>query len=266
MNLNTFLNNAGVKSGDNIIVHSSFRKIRSAFPSISPYDVVEELKKKITTEGSLVFPAFTYCYKRSTGSYELFDRTKSKSKTGLISEIFRNSADVVRTSSPTHSFSMWGRITKFIGSGNSPTSPLGDGSVLDWFANEPESYVLMLGTDFSSLTFGHYIEIKSSVPWINYSPWDHLNVLPIGMTVDSMQELIQIPGCARPFINFENYLIENNLLQQFQFSGLAARYENIYKLLKEGIIYFSREYRKLLCPESTCEACDSRRKKIIGEI
>lgn len=247
----------------NIIVHSSFKKIRSAFPQLAPVDIINDLKDIINSSGSIIFPTFTYCFKKSSGDYEIFDRSNSKSKVGLLSETFRLSDGVIRTSSPTHSFALWGKIKNEIDEANSPESPLGKGSVLDWLTYQPNSFVLMLGTDFTSLTYGHYLEIEAKVPWYDYSPWEYMNVLPIGVSVTGEQKLKEVPGCAKGFIKFEEHLLENDLIKKFEFNELRSYLISIKLLYEEGMKYFSENYRELLCPAGTCPACDSRRKKFL---
>jgi aminoglycoside 3-N-acetyltransferase len=247
----------------NLIVHSGFRKINSSFKYLTPHQVIRELKEIITTDGSVIFPTFTYCFKKSFGDFEVFDRINSKSKVGLLSETFRLSDSVVRTSSPTHSFGLWGRIKNDIDENNSPESPLGKGSVLEWLTNNPNSYVLMLGTDFSSLTYGHYLEIEAKVPWYNFSPWDYMNVLPIGVSINGEQKLKEIPGCAKSFVNFEKYLLEKKLINKYEYEGLSSYFISIKLLYDEGMKYFSNYYDMLLCPDNSCPACDSRRRKFL---
>ncbi len=247
----------------NIIVHSSYKRINSTFLQTAPNDLINSLKNILTKNGSIIFPTFTYCFKKSSGDYEVFDRLNSKSKVGLLSETFRLSEGVIRTSSPTHSFALWGNVTKYIDENNSPESPLGKESVLDWFTHQPNSFVFMLGTDFSSLTYGHYLEIAAKVPWYDYSPWDYLNVLPIGVSISGEQQLKEIPGCAKGFIKFEEHLLENNLIKKFEFNGLSSYLIRIKLLYDDGIKYFSENYRDLLCAAGTCPACDSRREKFL---
>lgn len=258
-----YAESSGLKASNHIIVHASFKKIKSAFHQITPDETINALKKIITPLGSVIFPAFTYCFKKSTGDYERFDRVNSKSKVGLLSEIFRLSNNVIRTSSATHSFGLWGKVIKDLDEYNSPYSPLGKGSVLEWLTKNSNSYVLMLGTDFSSLTYGHYLEIQAKVPWCDYSPWDHLNVLPIGVSVDGEQNLKEIPGCAKSFINFEKHLLKNNVIKKYEYEDLTAYFISIKLLFEEGIQFFSSNYDKLLCPVNTCQACDSRRRKFL---
>jgi aminoglycoside N3'-acetyltransferase len=263
MNFSNYLNILGLKMGFNIIVHSSFSKIKNAFPNITSEESISALKDIVTEEGSIIFPAFTYCFKKSSGEYDIFDSLNSKSKVGFLSERFRRSDGVVRTSSPTHSFALWGRITKEIEEINSPTSPLGIGSTMEWLANYFNSYVLMLGTNFSSLTFGHYLEIVTKVPWYNYSPWDYMNVLPIGVSVNGEQKLKEIPGCAKGFVNFEKYLLDKNKIQKHIYRDLTAYFISIKLLYDQGLVYFSNYYENLLCRRNTCPACDSRREKFL---
>lgn len=261
--LKSLLLNLGLKESSHIIVHSSFNRINSVFPQLKPIQTIDNLKEIITSSGSIVFPTFTYCFKRSAGDYEIYCSINSKSKVGFLSETFRLSDSVVRTSSPTHSFGLWGRIKNDIDAANSPESPLGKGSVLEWLSTNSNSYILMLGTDFSSLTYGHYLEIEARVPWCNYSPWDYLNILPIGVSTNGEHRLKEIPGCARSFCNFEKYLLENNLIKKYEYEGLNFYLISIKQLYDEGLKFFSEQYNKLLCPPSTCKACDSRRGKFL---
>lgn len=263
MKFKEYLTSLNLSSRQNIIVHSSFRKIKNAFPDITPEESISALKDIVSEEGSIIFPAFTYCFKKSSGEYDIFDSLNSRSEAGLLSERFRMSDGVIRTSSPTHSFSLWGKIAVEIDQTYSPDSPLGKESVLDWLTNRSPSYVLMLGTDFSSLTYGHYLEIEVKVPWFDYSPWDYMNVLPIGVSTNGEQKLKEIPGCAKSFVNFEKYLLDKNLIQKSSYENLSAYLISIKLLYDEGLVYFSNYYENLLCGKNTCPACDSRRKKFL---
>lgn len=258
-----YLKNLGLSNNQHLIIHSSFKKIISAFNSITPNQVISELKKLVSDNGSIIFPAFTYCFKNSIGDYEVFDKANSKSKVGLLSETFRLSQDVIRTSSPTHSFALWGKITQDINKVNSPESPLGKESVLDWLTNNSDSFVLMLGTDFSSLSYGHYLEVVSKVPWYDYSPWDYMNVLPVGVSTEGELKLKEIPGCAKSFVNFERYLLRENLICQYHYGQLNSYFISIGLLYQEGLNYFKENYKELLCPAGKCPACDSRRRKFL---
>lgn len=258
-----FIQNLGLKSSQHLIVHTSFKKIKFAFPEITPSQIIQDLKEIIGSSGSIIFPVFTYCFKKTFGFYETFNPKNSKSKVGLLSETFRLSEGVIRTSSPTHSFALWGKVTEEIKEDNDPDSPLGKGSVLDWLTKNENSFILMLGTDFSSLTYGHYLEITAKVPWYNYSPWDYLNVLPFGVSTTGEQKLKEIPGCAKSFVNLEKYLLNHNLIVKHSYNGLYSYFISVKSLYSHGVTYFKENFESLLCTKGTCQACDSRRIKFI---
>ncbi|AFH48740.1 Aminoglycoside N3'-acetyltransferase [Ignavibacterium album JCM 16511] len=262
MKFNDYLFQIGLRERQNIIIHSSFKGISASFP-VSPDAVINSLKDIVTSNGSIIFPTFTYFFKKSAGDYEIFDREISKSKVGLLSETFRLSKGVIRTSSPTHSFALWGKIKNDIDETNSPESPLGKESVLEWLTHQQNSFVLILGTDFSSLSYGHYLEVAAKVPWFDFSPWDYLNVLPIGVSTNGEQKLKEIPGCAKGFVKFEKYLLDKNLINKQEYKSLSSYFINIQLLFNEGMKYFQTHYDKLLCPIGSCKACDSRRRKFL---
>lgn len=262
--MRNFLSELGVSKNQNIIVHSSFKKIKSAFPNATPQYVITAIQELIGSEGSLIMPSFTYCFKSRIGSYEIFDRLNMPSKVGALSEVFRTSKNVVRTSSPTHSFSMWGKITSQINYDNSPESPLGEGSVLDWLANNKNSYILMLGTNFDSLSFCHYFEVKAKVPWYDCFPWEYLGKEKIGVSIHGEQHLKEVPGCSKSFVNFESFLIDNKIISPRNKNELNSYFIPIDVLLESGLTYFRNSPEKLLCANGTCQACDFRRKKFLS--
>jgi aminoglycoside 3-N-acetyltransferase len=259
MDIREYLFNAGLQKGDNIIVHSSLRALKRAFPGLTIDSFIKNLQETITPEGSLVFPAFTYCFKKRNGESEVFNREFSPSKTGSVSDYFRTLPGVVRTSSPTHSFAIWGSLCDFISYDNSPESPLGYGSVLDLLAKTPRSFVFMAGTDFTSFSLGHYIEVIANVPWKDFSPWSYLEVEESGISVDGVTRLKEIPGCSKQFIQFENYLINNKFIKQDVINNNKFSVTPVDFLITHGLRYFSENHEKLLCPYGSCKACDARR-------
>ena len=255
----TYFKSLGLRQRHHVLLHSSFRKIRSAFPGISIEALIKTIKEIITPNGSLIMPAFTYCFEKSTGDHEIFDQQNSPSKVGAVSEVFRNMPGVIRTASPTHSFSFWGEIKKAIDTTNSPESPLGEGSVLDWLAKKSSSCILLLGADFSAMSFGHYLEIKAPTPWADFSPWDYMHVKKVGVSKNGRQPLREVPGCAKAFVNFEQELVSRGLIQPISQAGLTSYYVSVELLLREGMPYFRNHPERLLCAFGSCPACDVRR-------
>ncbi len=260
--LNKYLVQPGLRKGQHVMVHTSFRQLRSAFQEITIEEFIETLKQKITKAGSLIMPAFTYCFKRSNSEHEIFDPKKSPGKVGAVPEVFRQQSDVVRTSSPTHSFSLWGKITKEISKDNTPESPLGAGSVPDWMTNQEGSYIFLVGVDFGSLSYGHYLENITPVSWADISPWDYMEVEKIGASTSGNQKLRELPGCSKPFRNYEQYLLDQQIIEYHAYNGLKSLFLPVDLLYRQGLKYFNSHQDKLLCPAGTCRACDTRRKKL----
>lgn len=254
-----YLSWLGLQPQHHVLVHSAYRKIRAAFPGISIEKLIETMQEIITPNGSLIMPAFTYCFEKSTGDHEIFDQHNSPSKVGAVSEAFRSLPRVIRTASPTHSFSLWGKVMEAIDANNSPESPLGEGSVLDWLAKNPSAFILLLGVNFSAMSFCHYLEIKAPVPWADYSPWDYMNVRKIGVSKNGRQPLREVPGCAMAFVNFEAELLRQGVIQPMSQAGLRSCYISVELILEQGVPYFRNHPDRLLCPAGSCPACDARR-------
>lgn len=262
MELKEFIKYLGIKSGSHLLIHSSIRQIRSVVPEFWALDFIKAIAEEVTSRGSIIMPTFTYNFKRSLGRTEKFDRETSESKVGDLTEVFRNKKDVIRTSSATHSFALWGMVKDNIYSDNSPTSPLGEDSVLEWLSNTENSYILLLGTDFKALSYGHYLENVAKVPWYNISPWDHLNVLPIGVSTTGEQKLLEVPGCAKSFVNFEKYLVSIGLIKFNKINSFGFYLIPVQTLYQTGLLYFKKYHEELLCKKNTCLACDERRMKL----
>ncbi len=252
-----FLGKIGITEGMHILMHSSMREIRKAFPGLTAENLISSLQEIITANGSLIMPAFTYCFFEKEKN-EIFNPLTSPSKVGIVSELFRQKTDVVRTSSPTHSFALWGKVTDFIDENNNPTSPLGKRSIPDWLAKSQDSYVLGLGTDFGSFTFGHFLETLAPVPWHDTFCWKYLKVKPVGRSVSGKTKLIQVPGCSKSFVNFESHLKSKKILEPLPKPMYRGYFLSVETIIKEGLAYFKKRAYNLLCPMGTCQACDER--------
>ncbi|MBC7187566.1 MAG: AAC(3) family N-acetyltransferase [Calditrichaeota bacterium] len=255
-----FLRKLGLRPGQHVMVHASLRRLRSAFPGVSAQGFIEELQRRVGLSGSIVMPAFTYCFKRPHGPLEVFDPASTPSKVGALSEVFRNMPQVVRTCSATHSFSLWGEAARSVGQDNAPESPLGEGSVLDWLAQQAHAYALLFAVDFSALSFCHYLEVKAPVPWVGHFPWSHMGILPVGVSIAGEQPLREVPGCSKNFVAFESHLLSRKKVRRVRRGTFWAYLLELNLLLSEGLRFFREHPQLLLCAPGTCPACDERRR------
>ena len=104
--LQEVLKSLGVRPGDTIMVHSGY-KVFGGFES-GPAGVIRALQDLITADGIVAMPAFSDC--ADGGTAGIFDvrNTPAEKWIGIIPEVFRTSADVVRSTHPTHSVCAWG--------------------------------------------------------------------------------------------------------------------------------------------------------------
>jgi len=260
MDFNEYLQRLAVQKGDQILLHCAFRKVRAAFPELGIGDLIARIQQAISRAGSLIIPSFTYCFQKNEPGPERFDRDRTGSKVGAVSDWFWRQPGVVRTSSPTHSFAMWGKVTASISLANAPASPLGAGSVLEWLVKQAQAKVLMLGTDFSSFTLGHHFEIMAPVPWVDVSPWGYLGVKKSGLTPEGEQPLRELPGCSKAFPALGNYLSEMGLIRPLQINGLTSCCIPIADIYQDALEFCRSHPLALLCPAGSCPACDERRR------
>jgi hypothetical protein len=101
------------------------------------------------------------------------------------------------------------------------------------------------------------------VPWADYSPWDYINVLKKGVSTKGEKDLVELPGCAKSFVNFEQYLLDSNFLKPVSQNELSSYLIDMKFLYEIGIKYFRNNYDKLLCPKGTCRPCDARRSQFL---
>jgi aminoglycoside 3-N-acetyltransferase len=152
------LQKLGIGSGATLLVHSSY----DAFTGFSgkPTDVIAVLQSVVGTTGSVMMPTlpFTSTAVAYARSNPVFDVRRTPSRMGLISELFRRSAGVVRSVHPTHPVAVAGERAEQLVEGHfQADTPCGKGSP---FARllDVSGKILLLGTDIGVLTFYHTVE------------------------------------------------------------------------------------------------------------
>ncbi len=245
-----------------IIVHSSFKAIRGRFHDITAYQIISDLRNLVGDSGSVVFPVFTYCYCKKDGSGEIYHPELSPSKTGYISEVFRQSENVKRTPSPTHSFAVTGYASDFPSLFSLPLSPLGLGSPMEWFAKAPNCFILHLGTDLTSCSFLHYIENIMPQSYTDIFPWYHAGVEPEAQSIFGKHTVLQAPGCSKSFNNVLELVIDTAEANVHIEGTLCSYLLNCKSMLQVTLTKLENDPYFLLCPKGICPTCESRRKTI----
>lgn len=168
-----FLDRIGVRRGDSLMLHSSWRELNGY--SGSPAKFCAVLRNYLGPEGLLVMPSLTY-HNMSSAEFlatgKPMDVRRSPSAMGLLTEVFRRGKGVLRSLSPTHPLLAWGAdAASFVANHEATESPFGPASP---FASLLDRNALLLCLDcgFSSITFTHFVEdrLASTLPFPLYEP------------------------------------------------------------------------------------------------
>ena len=153
------LEQIGVREGDTLMVHSSWRP-SNGFTE-PPAQFCAALREAVGEDGLVVMPSLTY-HNMSSAEFlatgKPMNVRRSPSAMGLLTEVFRRGKGVVRSLSPTHPLLAWGKdAAEFIAGHEATDRPFGPESP---FARLLQRNALILCVDagFSSITFTHFVE------------------------------------------------------------------------------------------------------------
>src|SRR5258708_880755 len=104
------LERVGVKSGDVLMVHSSYDKFEGFRGT--PIEVIQALQQAVSAEGTIMMPTmpFTGSAHEWIQSGQILDVRRTPSRMGLVTELFRRTPGVIRTVHPTHPVAIWGKL------------------------------------------------------------------------------------------------------------------------------------------------------------
>lgn len=169
--LKLFLTRIGVRQGDTLMLHSSWRPLNGFKGTPAQFNTA--LREQLGPEGLLVMPSLTYHNQSSAeflASGKPMDVRRSPSAMGLLTEVFRRNKVTVRSLSPTHPLLAGGRdANNFIADHENTDRPFGPASP---FAKllERNALLLCLEVGFSSITFTHFVEdrLQDTLPFLLY--------------------------------------------------------------------------------------------------
>lgn len=164
------LQQLGIKSGDVLLVHSSFDHF-SAFLG-KPMEVVAALQEAVGPSGTLLMPTmpFTGSALEFVNENLVFHAKRTPSKMGLLTELFRRAPGVIRSVHPTHAVAAWGaRADEIVRDHHKAHTPCGKGTPYGRLP-EFEGKILLLGTGVGAMTFFHSVE-EMLEPEMPFSPF-----------------------------------------------------------------------------------------------
>jgi aminoglycoside 3-N-acetyltransferase len=152
------LRELGIRAGDAVMLHSSFSAQHGFKGSID--DLTRAWLDAVGPGGHLLMVSLPY----RTSSYQYlgklkqFDVQKTPSMMGMVSELFRRRAGVVRSLNPAHPILAFGpRAEAFIAGHEDCVHSCGPGTPFDRLV-EADGVVAFFNAEFGTLTFFHYLE------------------------------------------------------------------------------------------------------------
>ncbi len=250
------LHKAGIRRAHKLIVHSSFKSIK--FEG-TPEDACRAFMEAITEDGILMMVTHTYCFRCKPNAERVYDRTKTRSEVGAMSDAFFRIHGVERSFHPTHSVAAWGKGAwdylkeDYKGDTMGKTSPLyklcADGGD-----------IMMMGCLLSSCAAFHVAEFLAGVPYLkrHYDPsWgfdaDYLD--PDGTVKTYHFETV--PGCSHDFNKAGPELLKQNAMKAVSLNSEKSMllYGNkslqvVVDLLKKDPLFFKDKDNRN-CPQCT---------------
>ncbi|HUG37119.1 MAG TPA: AAC(3) family N-acetyltransferase [Candidatus Limnocylindrales bacterium] len=168
--LRAALRHLGVAEGQAVMVHSSFDQFAGF--SGKATEVIAVLEEAVGATGTLLMPSlpFTGTAVEYVSQGPMFDARRTPSRVGLLTELFRRSPGVLRSTHPTHAVAAWGAgAAEMLANHHLARTPCGEGSPYARLL-ERDGRILFLGAGIESMTFFHYVE-EVLEPDMPFSPF-----------------------------------------------------------------------------------------------
>ncbi len=189
------LSKAGILPTDTLLVHSSMKRIGQVNGGA---DTVLDAYIEYISQGLLVMPSHTWSYINAENP--IFDVRESKTCVGVLTELFRKRAGVIRTMHPTHSLCALGKTAKTFTEGQeSFDTPCAPQSCYGKLIQQ-NAKVLMVGVDFSRNTLVHCIEEVAQIAGRITDGYEQLYVR------DYDGNIISVPSRRHDHANSDRYV------------------------------------------------------------
>jgi aminoglycoside 3-N-acetyltransferase len=231
---------AGLKQGDNILIHSSLKSFGYVEGGASA--VIRSLLDAIGEEGTLIAPTLTGRREDSVLSPPIYDVLQTKCWTGIIPETLRNMENAKRSLHPTHSAVAIGSRKEYLTSGHEKSkSPCDDSS--PYYKNSMiGGYIILAGVDQESNTSIHSCEELAGV--IYHLQEDPFDIPVAGYRGETVTVTNRLHNWYKPETDFnkldellgekkimKKYMVGNSLIRIINASDM---FEFTIKLLKKN--------------------------------
>lgn len=246
----------GVKPGDSLLVHSSFRALRPV--EGGPEAVIDALLEAIGPGGNLMLPTFTYTRPIPEPH---FDPDQTPCRTGIIPELGRRRSGAIRSLHPAHSVAVIGPQAETLTRDHLGFRSLGVGSPIDRLA-QTGGKVMLVGVGHTSNSLIHIAEEHAEIPktsWYDELPTFKIR-MPDGRIVRHL--LDTSPSCSAAFGGAEYALRKNNEIADIQLGGCKIQLMRGADVLRRVLAILEDKPDVLLCTWPGCKPCVGARRQL----
>jgi len=227
----------GVRRGDVMLAHTSMSYF--GYVEGGPDTVIDAFLEVLGPRGTLVMPTMTF----SRQGVEPFDRKRSPSKVGLISETFRQRPGVLRSGHVSHSLAALGPKARAIVRGHTHMKPL-FAKGTPWARLYDMNVWLLMFAPRNSSTILHMGEYRGGVPYFNRIA----SMKTAGRTTDVVVR-------AMPFHSrFDGVYERLEARRQLRKARLGRR--SLYLMKARDAVDAATEYFREDITRATGEGCD----------
>ena len=249
------LQQAGLRSGCHVLVHSSLR-------SMGPVDggadtVLDSLLEAVGIAGSVAAPTF---HGTRPCPQPYFDAATTPGKTGILGECLRSRPESLRSIHPSHSLAAIGTHAAGFLSGHLRYEAVGIGSPFDRIA-KASGFVLLIGVSHQANTTIHCGEAYAGVRkffWNGGALPVAKVQLPDGSLVE--HQLDCSSSCSAAFNAIEFPLHSQGLIRGFRFGKAAACLMKGQDIIEATIALVERQRDVLFCTRTDCRPCSLGRQ------
>lgn len=170
------LQNAGLTGKETILIHSSMKAIGEVE---SGADTVLDAWMEYFADGLLLLPTHTWA--NVNAEHPVYDYRSTPSCVGLLTNLFRQRAGVVRSLHPTHSLAGFGKgAAEYLAGEDENNTPCTPGGAYDRL-KDCGGKILLVGVGHERNTYIHSVEEVLNVPnRLAAEPMELLTILPDG--------------------------------------------------------------------------------------
>lgn len=271
------LQDLGVRQGDSIALHSNVPALGRVMIDIQKsagregiykavHDIIDAFLEAVgPDQGLLMVPTFTDCFVGQDQG-KPYHPKKTRSRVGMLTDLFFRRPDAIRSLQPTHSVTAIGARAEQIVKDHEKCTPLGIDSPFYRLA-QTSGWICNLGTNSKTLSLLHVAEIIAQVPYADTFCYESVGWKPQAMveqedgTVANLP-LKEIPGCSEGFGKFDELMDQAGITRSGDIYQAKVTLFKAQEALDLAVEKLKRDSWWLLCPSGRCPQCDFRRKAV----